>query len=150
MIRGGLVFSQELSSRLKVQECLGWRCKEPNSVIERGCAIVAPLIVRKVEGLARGHVCAIPGRGYESLRIIRSCKGNEACDDSKDNYLEGTQRTSGKFISSDFGQVIYMRHAQLVGAKSKKHLGTSVLHSARVNIICWRRKSSPISRSSLE
>jgi hypothetical protein len=81
--RDSLVFAQESSSRLKAQEHLGWRGEEPNGVIEGGCTIVAPLVVRKVEGSARCDVCTIWGRGYEPLRVIRSSEGNEARSESK-------------------------------------------------------------------
>lgn len=80
---------------------------------------------------------AIWGRGYESLGIIGSCKGNEASDDSKGGYhhYEGAQRTTGRFISYDISrQVIYVRRAQPGWSKGY----TSVSLSACVNIICWR------------
>jgi len=126
---------------LKVQECLGWRSKEPNGVIEGGCAIVAPLIVRKVEGLTRVNVCAIRGRGYVSLRIIRSSEGSEACDNSEDGYHhpEGTQRTTGDGIHSlrfQAGLYIRVMHS-LLERSPKMHLGIS-LGSRKYNMVALK------------
>lgn len=125
-----MIFAQEPSRRLKVQECLGRRGEEPHGVIEGGCAIVAPLIIRKVEGLSRSNMCAIRGRSDISLWVVHSRKGNEGRDESKDgdHHPEGRQGLlTGSPHRRSYSCVIYM-HSPLQ-QRLKKHL---VVCSTRV------------------